>query len=167
MIFAHFPPQNLGSFITFCSPKGQPEGHFTFYHPQLRHIWRHFITSLSDLLKVLHYTILHSAWATLFYLAHYFRVQVISLPSIAFKILASNYKVHLGCKKPGQRFPHLFKDSKRRMPKVIFKTACCWMSHDSHPRRRSFLLLLTTLLSTLLICTNSLPRQRVNHNAYQ
>lgn len=155
--------------ITFCSPEEQPEGHFTFCHPQQRRIWRHFTTFLSDPVTVLHYTILHSALATArnFVLSSTWLQSAGRFPScLALKILASNHKAHLRCKSP-LRLPHLFKDSKRRMPTVIFKTACCWMSHDSHPCSRSSLHLLTTLLSTLLICTNSLPQQRVNHNVYQ
>lgn len=43
---------------------------------------------------------------------------------------ASNYRAHLRCQSP-PKFPDMFKHLKRRMPWVIFKTACGWMFHDS------------------------------------
>lgn len=93
-----FPPPKFKVLqfpLTFCSPKGHPEGHFTFCHPQQRRVWRHFITFLSDLVRALHYTILHSGpqWRTLFYPAHYFKVQVVSLCPLLSKFLLLTIKL--------------------------------------------------------------------------
>lgn len=127
--FVHQKGTRRGTSPFVTHSKGACEGTSSRFSP---HSWEPFITPsciLGQFREALFYPIYYSDLDL--------NLKRYIFPPPSFPNSASNYRAHLRCQSP-PKFPDMFKHLKRRMPWVIFKTACGWMFHDSYSCRGFF-----------------------------